>query len=115
MARRAGGRGGYHRTMDYFLRLQPTPEALKNGRRTMVAVAVIVVGIALFMVLVPEAVDANWLAILAMTTLTLIGDGIAYLGQPTLTRYRVGLVITGIGIAASFFILLTEPFKAAAL
>jgi hypothetical protein len=97
--------------MDYFLRLQPTPEALKNGRRTMVAVAAIVVGIALFMVLVPGAVDANWLAILATTTLTLIGDGIAYLGQPTLTRYRIGLVITAIGIAASFFILLTEPFK----
>jgi hypothetical protein len=97
--------------MDAFLRLQPTPEALKNGRRTMVAVAVIVVGIAVFMLLVPGAVDANWLAILAMTTVTLIGDGIAYLGQPTLSRYRVGLVITAIGIVASFFILLTEPFK----
>ena len=101
--------------MDYFLRLSPTPEALRNGRRTMVVVAVIVVGIAAANLLIPAFADANMWAILATTCLTLLGDGIAYLGQPTLMRYRVGLVITTIGIAASFYLLIAEPFKAAAV
>jgi hypothetical protein len=115
MARLAPVRGGYHLAMEWFMQLRPTPEALKNGRRTMVAVGVIVVGVALFMVLTPGAIDANWLAILAATIVTLIGDGIAYLGQPTLTRYRVGLITTGIGIAAAFFFLIAEPLKTVAI
>lgn len=100
--------------MDAFLRLQPTPEALHKGRRSLAAVAVIVVGMALFILLVPGATDASWLAILATTSLALVGNGIAHLGQPTLTRYRIGLILSGIGIAASFSLLLFEPFKVAA-
>jgi len=112
MARLARCRGGYHLPMDAFLRLQPTPEALHKGRRSLAAVAVIVVGVAVFILLVPGAADPNWLAILATTSLALVGNAVAYLGQPTLTRYRIGLIIIGIGVAASFYLLLAEPFKA---
>ena len=100
--------------MDYFLRLAPTPEALRNGRRTMIVVAVIVGAIALANLLIPAFADANMWVILATTGLILVGDGIAYLGQPTLTRYRIGIVITTIGIVTSFYLLIAEPFKAAA-
>ncbi len=114
MARPARACGHYYPAMDRFLNLRPTPEALKNGRRTMVIVAIIVIGIGLFNVLIPDAADANMWAILGTTCLTLVGDGIAYLGQPTLLRYRAGLVITAVGIASSFYLLIVEPFKSVA-
>jgi hypothetical protein len=114
MARLTPARGDYHVPMDAFLRMQPTPEALHKGRRSMAAVGVIVAGVALFILLVPGAADPNWLAILATTSLALAGNAIAYLGEPTLLRYRIGLILTGIGVAASFYLLLVEPFKAVA-
>jgi hypothetical protein len=112
MARLAPARGDYHVAMDAFLRLQPTPEALHKGRRSLAAVGVIVAGVALFILLVPGATDPNWLAILGTTTIALAGNAIAYLGQPTLLRYRIGLILIGVGITASFYLLIVEPLKA---
>lgn len=76
-------------------------------------VAIIVVGVALFILVTPAAADAGWLAVLAATIVTVVGHGIAYLGEPTLTRYRVGLVLIGLGIVAAFFLLIVEPFAPA--
>jgi hypothetical protein len=112
MARLEPARGGYHLPMDAFLRLEPTPEALHKGRRSVAAVGIIVAGVALFILLVPGATDPNWLGILASTSLALAGSAIAYLGQPTLLRFRIGLILMGIGIVASFYLLIAEPLKA---
>jgi hypothetical protein len=74
-----------------------------------IALGVILLGV----VLVPEVVDAGLLAIVAATLVTLAGHAIAYLGTPTVVRYRVGLVVMTMGIVASFWLLLANPFTPA--
>ncbi len=100
--------------MDYFRRLEPTPSALRNGRLTLAIVAAILGIIAALIVLVPGFGDTGTLAITAATVVTLAGHVIAYLGQPTLTRYRLGLVVMAVGIVAAFWMLIANPFAAPA-
>jgi hypothetical protein len=96
--------------MDYLRRLAPTPDTLRNGRLTLVVFGVFLAVLVALIVFVPEFADANLRAIVAATGLAVVGDCIAYLGQPSLTRYRIGLVVTAIGVLASFLILVTNPF-----
>jgi hypothetical protein len=51
--------------------------------------------------------DPSSVSIWAATLVTVAGLAIAYLGQPTVARYRVGLVIVAIGVLTSFWLLLT--------
>jgi hypothetical protein len=96
--------------MDYFRRLRPTPDALRNGRWTFAAVAVIFGVILALFALVPGSVDTVTVTVMAATLVTLLGTGLSYLGQPTLTRYRIGLIVTAVGILVSFWMLVANPF-----
>jgi hypothetical protein len=70
-----------------------------------------IVGILVVLIIIlPGFGDAQMLAVTATTSLALAGEAIAYLGEPTLTRYRLGLIVTAIGVAASFYLLLADPF-----
>jgi hypothetical protein len=95
-------------------RFEPTPEAIRNGRRVMAVVAVVAVIAVALILFVPGFADAQYLGITAALGLSLVGDAVAYLGQPTTTRYRIGLAITTIGILAGFWFLVANPFPAAA-
>lgn len=95
--------------MDYLRRLAPTPSALRNGRLTMAFVGVILAGGLALAVVDPGFRDPWTLAILAATAVTVAGHGIAYLGQPTLGRYRAGLVVMAIGIVVAFALLFASP------
>ena len=99
--------------MNELLRFEPTPDALRNGRRTMAITAVI--GLLLAGLIASDAsfTDPNTVAVFAALAATLIGDAIAYLGSPTTIRYRVGLAITTIGIIAGFWFALTRPLPVA--
>ncbi len=99
--------------MNYFRRLEPTPTALRNGRRTLVVVAAIVGLILVLLLFLPGFRDTGMVAITATTMVALVGHAIAYLGQPTLTRYRLGLIVATVGIVASFVLLIADPFPAA--
>ncbi len=96
--------------MDYFQRLEPTPSALRNGRLVMVIVGAILLVLVVLMAIDVSPRDPNTLAIAAATAVTVVGHGIAYLGQPTLGRYRAGLVVMTVGIVAAFAVLLLNPF-----
>jgi len=91
-------------------RSEPTPEALRNGRRTLVIFGVFVAVLLALNFFITDFADGNTWAIMATTGVAFVGDCIAYLGQPSLTRYRLGLVVTTIGIVAGFAILITNPF-----
>jgi len=98
--------------MEYLRRLEPTPDALRNGRVRLSIFAVVLVVLLVIIVFVPGiSDDRNLLAITAATGVAFAGDCIAYLGQPSLTRYRLGLLVTTVGIIASFVILFTNPFS----
>jgi len=101
--------------VDYFRRLEPTPTALRNGRRTLAIFAAFVAVILALIVLVPGFGDTGMLAITAATCVALAGDAIAYLGQPTLTRYRLGLIVTTVGVVASLVLLIANPFPSASV
>ncbi len=62
------------------------------------------------MVAVPGFADTTMVTVLAASLITLLGTGLQYLGRPTLTRYRVGLVLTVVGIALSVWMLVANPF-----
>lgn len=96
--------------MDDFRRLEPTPSALRNGRLTLVILAAPVGVILVLIALVPAVGDAGMLAILAATMVTLAGHVVAYVGKPTLSRYRTGLVVMAIGIVTAFGLLIANPF-----
>ncbi len=96
--------------MNYFQRMSPTPESLRNGRLTFVAVAVIFGVILALMVFIPGFADTVMLTVMAAGLMTLVGTGIQYLGQPTLLRYRVGMILTAVGIVLSFWMLIANPF-----
>jgi hypothetical protein len=96
--------------MDYFRSLSPTPSALRNGRIVLTVVAIVVGVILIFIVLVPGFGDMGMLAITAATSVTLAGHAVAYLGQPSLMRYRIGLVVLTIGTVAAFWLLIANPF-----
>lgn len=100
--------------MDYLRRLAPTPTALRNGRITLVIFAALMAILLILIVLVPDLRDTGMLAITGTTSVALAGDAIAYIGRPTLTRYRLGLVVTTIGVVASFVLLIANPFPPAA-
>jgi hypothetical protein len=95
--------------MDHVRNLRPTPSALRNGRIVLAALAGVVGVAVILIVLVPGFGDAATLAIAAATIVTLAGHVIAYVGQPTLTRYRVGLVVITVGIVAAFWLLIANP------
>ena len=98
--------------MDYLRRLEPTPDALRNGRLVLGVFAVFLAVLVVLIVFVPEfANDRNLLAITAATGVAFAGDCIAYLGQPSLTRYRLGLTVTTVGIVTGFVILFTNTFS----
>ena len=98
--------------MNELLRFEPTPDALRNGRRTMAITAVI--GLVLGALNVAAGfTDPQTVAIFAALGLSLVGDAIAYLGQPTTTRYRLGLAITTVAIVAGFYFLLANPYAQA--
>jgi hypothetical protein len=69
-----------------------------------VAVALLLVGF------VPGFADRQMLAVTATACVALAGDAIAYIGQPTVTRYRLGLIITTLAIVVGFYIALANPF-----
>ena len=96
--------------MNRFTSMSPTPESLRNGRRTFVAVAAIFGVIFGLIVLVPGFADTTMLTVMAASLLTLGGTGIQYLGQPSLVRYRIGMVLTAVGIVASIWMLVANPF-----
>lgn len=96
--------------MNYIKSLQPTPASLRNGRMVFAAVAVILGVILALMVFAPGVADTTLLTIMAVSLLTLAGTGIQYLGQPTLLRYRVGMILTAVGIVLSFWMLVANPF-----
>ena len=96
--------------MNYLQRLAPTPESLRNGRLTFAAVAVIFGVILALIVLVPGFGDTAMVTVMAASLVTLAGTGIQYLGQPTLLRYRIGMIVTAVGIAVSVWMLVANPF-----
>jgi drug/metabolite transporter (DMT)-like permease len=99
--------------MDYFRRLEPTPDALRHGRWTFAAVAVIYGVIIALMVFLPSFADTVMVTIMVASLVTLLGTGLSYLGQPTLTRYRAGLIVTAVGVVVSFWMLIANPFVSA--
>lgn len=90
--------------------LQPTPTALRNGRRTMAIFAAFVAVMVVLVGFVPGFGDPQMLAVTATTCVALAGDAIAYLGQPTVTRYRLGLLVTTLAGVAGFYVVLANPF-----
>lgn len=96
--------------MNYFQRMSPTPESLRNGRLTFVAVAVTFGVILALILVVPDFGDTVMLTVMAASLLTLVGTGIQYLGQPTLLRYRIGMILTAVGIVVSIWMLVANPF-----
>ena len=98
--------------MDYLRRLEPTPSALRNGRLTMVIASGAVAVLVVLMLMDERLRDAGTIGIAASTALTVVGHGIAYLGQPDLSRYRIGLAIMAIGIVGAFAFLFLFPAPA---
>ena len=96
--------------MKYFGRWEPTPDVLRNGRITLAIFAAFMVVLLVLIALLPELRNTGMLAITATTFVALVGDAIAYLGQPSVTRYRLGLIVTAIGVVASFYLLIASPF-----
>jgi hypothetical protein len=96
--------------MDYLRRLEPTPSALRNGRIQLAILGVVVGILVALMVLDPASRDTSTVTIAIASSVTLLGHVIAYGGPPTLTRYRVGLVVMTIGIVSAFWMLLANPF-----
>lgn len=96
--------------MSYFQRLAPTPAALRNGRLTFAAVAMIFGLLLALIMLVPGFGDTVMITVLAASLVTLLGTGVQYVGQPTLLRYRVGMILTALGIVLSFWMLVANPF-----
>jgi hypothetical protein len=69
---------------------------------------VAVVELILGVILLSEGfTDGPSISIWLATLVTVAGLAIAYLGQPTVTRYRIGLVVVAIGVVTSFWLLLT--------
>ena len=99
-------------SVDYFRRLAPTPSALRSGRLTFAILAVVVAGCVALMVFLPGFADMAMLAVTASTSVTLAGLGVAYLGEPGLTRYRIGLVVATVGMLLSIYLWLADPFPA---
>lgn len=92
--------------MNYLLRMEPTPSALRQGRLVMAIVAVIL-GVLLALYVASGAPpDSGLIATSVATGAILVGDGIAYFGQPSLRRYRIGRVIGSVAIVAAFATLL---------
>jgi hypothetical protein len=96
--------------INYLRGLEPTPSALRNGRLTLVIVAAVVGAILILLVLDPAFGDTGMLAITGATVVTLVGHVLSYVGQPTLGRYRLGLVVMAIGIVAAFWLVIANPF-----
>ena len=71
------------------------------------AIVVVMLGLVL---LVDGFGDRQMLAITATSLVVLAGDAIAYLGQPSVTRYRFGLIVTTIAIVAGFYFAFANPF-----
>lgn len=95
--------------MNYLRRLEPTPSALRNGRVVLVLItAVLGAGVAII-VLVPGINDPWLFAILAATSVTVAGHAVAYIGRPTLLRYRIGLIVATVGIVGAFALMLIAP------
>ena len=105
--------GPYNRPVDYLRRLEPTPTGLRNGRKTLAIFAAFVAVLWALTVFVPGFGDTGTVAIMATTSVALAGDAIAYLGRPTLTRYRWASSLTAVGVAASFILLIARPFASA--
>ena len=82
--------------MEWFRRLEPTPQALRNGRLVL-ALLVALLAVLTIVTLLGTGFDTGTLAITLATCVTVLGHVIAYVGQPSLTRYRVGLVAAGSG------------------
>jgi O-antigen ligase len=95
--------------MDAFRRLEPTPQALRNGRRLLVLL-VALLAVVTIVTLLGSGFDTATLAITIATCVTVIGHVIAYVGQPSLLRYRVGLVVAAVGIVTAFWMLITDSF-----
>ena len=91
-------------------RLQPTPDALRNGRLTLLGVALIELVIAGLMVAVPGFGDAGLFTTWLVTLVTVAGLAIAYLGEPTTARYRIGLVVSVVGMVGAFLTLIAFPW-----
>lgn len=89
--------------------LRPTPTGLRGGRITLAIVAALVGVLVVLLALDPGFRDPSMLAITGTTIVSGAGFAIAYLGQPTLTRYRVGLIVITIGVLASFWLLVASP------
>lgn len=100
--------------MNYFKRLEPTPASLRTGRQIFGAVAVIFGVILALMLVVPDFGDTVLWSVMAASLLTLAGTGIQYLGDPTLMRYRIGMILTAVGIVLSFLLLVANPFVSSA-
>jgi hypothetical protein len=100
--------------VEFLWNRTPTPSALRGGRITLVVLVVVfVIGVASIL-LVPGFGDTQFIAVMAATGVMVVGDATAYLGQPTVTRYRLGLAITTIGIVLAFWFWLANPFPPAA-
>jgi hypothetical protein len=95
--------------MNYLRRLEPTPSALKQGR----ILGVVIVAIFVFIVAIYIGSGLPWdtgmIVSTSATGFSFIGDAIAYTGQPSLTRYRLGLAIIVIGATVAFASLLIWP------
>jgi hypothetical protein len=90
--------------------LQPTPAALRNGRRTLAIFGAFVALALVLVALVPGFGDRQMVAVTAASCVALAGDAIAYLGRPTVTRYRTGLIVTTLAIVVGFAIAFANPF-----
>ena len=95
--------------LDRFRRMEPTPHALRNGRLVL-AMLVALLAVLTIVTLLGTVFDTGTLAITLAACVTVLGHVIAYVGQPSLTRYRVGLVVAGVGIVTAFALLILDPF-----
>jgi hypothetical protein len=95
--------------VEYLRRLEPTLQTLRTGRLFVALLGVSLAVIVSVWVLVPDFADANMRAGTAALGVVFVGGCMSYLGQPSLSRYRLGLVVMNVAAVVSLAILLTNP------
>jgi hypothetical protein len=99
--------------MNYVLgKMQPTPSALKQGR--LLGIVFVVIFVVLLAVYIGLGVpwDTGMIVSTAAIAFSLVGDATAYIGQPSVARYRVGLAImvAGAAVAGASLLIWPVPF-----